>query len=349
MGTGGGVMQNPIFLFVVLMIFCTALLPLKAGTRHTTFTQWSVQGEKIAVSDGHNLAIYNSSFNVEHRIILFSSDIEVQDFDLIWSPNQDNIAIHIRGQQSNGTPISTVQIWNLARGQKIGEINDVIPVERYNRNVAWLPDNKHLSILASTSNTWSHRSDIYASNGSFIETWPYEEGNIYQPTWSPDGNFFVASTQSHLDLWDASSKTYLRSFAPYPNFERPIRFNPSSTKIAFASYNDPGLIHIWALNPLVPSIDLQTGETGSFLQQWIDDDHLWSVDYYGDLRMWDIDSNEPIFTKGLNIDIEALQDINQNATKALYTQDDKIIVFDIATENKLALLSPSGEVTLLDG
>jgi WD40 repeat protein len=302
--------------------------------------------------------VYDASLKELIRIAPFTADDGIHAAFVVWSPDGTKIAV--RGE---GTAFNGYRIWDVTTGEKLGELN----IETWSRQIWWLPDNAHIA-MQQGDNT---EVFVYSLDGIQVDTWDFsietpdvrtKDANdtvvwtkdILDMAWTPDGQFLVTSTiyDFPIDIWDAESRENIASlYCGSCLYDLRVVLSPKGQMVLFGAVGN-GYLEVQRINPVqfvdsftIPD-DFYPNDYNNIAFGWRDDSHIWNAASDGFLYVWRFKVKSP--TSTFPIDIDHLQDITSDGTKALYGEGHELRVADIESGEVMASTTIKGDAVFVD-
>lgn len=337
-------------LIFLLAVIISALVPLHAQNTEPVplRARWSPTGERVAVTDGQNLVIYDKALVEQRRVGVFKPDdgIYASSVSVEWSPNGDRIGVYGSGQAFRG-----YQFWDVETGENLGQVT----FDGWQSRLFWLPDEAHVAI---------HQGEIgeifiYRLEGTQVDTWafPIESLNygtddpndtvtwnsdLIDMDWTPDGQLLLTTAifDRPVDIWNGHTQEPVATMQCIPC--KPfltLHLSPKGSMVLFGGQDDDYLEV--ATVPTLDFVDSFTipDETSPYdtirlFMGWRSESHIWSAASDGFLYVWRFKVKAPLGQ--FPIDLDQVQDINPDGTQALYGDDNTLRVVDIESGEVLA-------------
>ncbi len=174
----------------------------------------------------------------------------------------------------------------------------------------------------------------------------YGTGEVYDVEWSPDGKYLAVATGLGVFLYDALSLERVRLIEINGRTES-VAFNPSGTELAILHKNK---ISLWFVESGQKKNELEGElERGYWTIKFKQNGYLaafgsvWRGDPYSVLHVWQINSNQLLFTDELSFGRGVAVDINSAGDEILYLAGGKLSLYDINTKRVIHLSDDSSD------
>jgi WD40 repeat protein len=350
-----------VLLMIVFMVASSG--PLQAQNNFPLQTVWSPDGERIALFDQRELVIYVENLIEIQRVTVFAPDERVTALNMVWSPQQDKIAIHANGHfHDDDAEASLIRIWDVESGEQVGQIDDIpFYPEMDEDNVsysdivqlAWTPDGEHLSLITPSDSTTNWPIDIYTLDGHKVDTIMPPSASFIGQAWTDDGQFLITVSQEYHSLSVSNAQTHEFIHRPVWKGSMPEVYLSPSSSYGASITDDNAYLQVWAVAPQVkdlytefsipyPGGDFPYAYVGHLQFGWQDSNHLWSLGVDNSLYIWRLKTTRPIAR--YTLDTYYLQSISPDGTRALYGEGQELRLEEIKTGKVLAHVTMDGNV-----
>jgi WD40 repeat protein len=244
---------------------------------------WNPQKDLIAVSDGYDLWLYDSNFNLlDHGNMAPSTD-HIFFGSLAWSPDGEKLATYYWSEES-----SHFQIWDSQSLQVIHDLNNV-PILGV---LEWNFDSTQI-LTAAALDMYTTVIRVYDVNSGAISldiALP-EHAGVRGLKWIGDGQQILAGITAGTFIWDISINppASIPVVLPSKSSEYNFAYDASLNSVAFTPLTDSeylNQIQIWDLETQQLT-DTLSGHTGGIIDVSWGPVSLLSVDSDDALRIWD--------------------------------------------------------------
>ena len=245
---------------------------------------WSPDGKMLLAGSRYDESVRIWDVQVGRVVQTFDTGKEVVAQAVAWSPDGTSVA-------SVAGNLSTIGIWDMRSGETLYTLKghaDTINA------MAWSPDGK---IIASgsrdkTINLWD------AGSGRLLRSITGHTDGVCAIAWSPDGKTLASgSRDSTLRLWDVVSGQSRRVVKPDMSYLFAVAWSPDGKLVAA---NGAYKIGLWDAESgeQVRVLDWPEGMARIQGLAWSPDGHqIASGAGSGDLRLWDVNTGEPMITR----------------------------------------------------
>ncbi|MER5622366.1 serine/threonine-protein kinase [Streptosporangium sp. NPDC002544] len=231
-----------------------------------------------------------------------------------------------------------VRLWEVPTGKMIAELDDRTS---YVEGVALSPDGRTLISVGGVTDTKAHVWDV-ASRRRVSKS---VIGSVFV-RFGPDGEQFVTgSGYEWVRLWRTSDRKQSGASMRHTELVRNAAFSPDGRLLATAGWDDT--VRLWHTSGSRAAGSPLTGHKDDVnAVVFLDGETLASAGYDKVVRVWDVASHKPKGTtfKGAGSTINSMACSPDGTVLAAGTDEDGVLLWDVATRRRLRQPLESGQV-----
>ncbi|HTK08771.1 MAG TPA: HEAT repeat domain-containing protein [Ktedonobacteraceae bacterium] len=198
---------------------------------------WSDDGQHLAVNWGNNLL---AIWSIQEKLALAQYTAPYGQISaLAWSPDSTEIAA---ATFDNGGNDGLIQIWNVMTRKIVAQ--DIYPSAKV-ATMAWSGDGENL-LFYNQNNViykWNRMTQEASSTNTNYASLPQSNNFTLTLAWAPDNTRFIMSTDSDLQIWNATTNQSVMSI---PNgFTRIDQLSWSVDSQHIAAASTDGTVQLW--------------------------------------------------------------------------------------------------------